>query len=138
MALPGVTIYPVQVSGCAPLKRAWDLLAPDFDMGRATASPENFMWPWDKPTSVASGLLDDITYDWIPLLKGTLASGGKPVVVPEATLIETHRIATSVSGLNVSHTGVAGLAGLVGNSPKTGTAVAVLFTGVDRQSEELT
>ena len=107
-------------------------------MGRATASPENFMWPWDKPTSVASGLLDDITYDWIPLLKGTLASGGKPVVVPEATLIETHRIATSVSGLNVSHTGVAGLAGLVGNSLKTGTAVAVLFTGVDRQSEELT
>ena len=138
MALPGVTIYPVQVSGCAPLKRAWDLLAPDFDMGRATASPEHFMWPWDKPTSAASGLLDDITYDWIPLLKGTLASGGNPVVVPEATLIETHRIATSVSGLNVSHTGVAGLAGLVGNSPKTGTAVAVLFTGVDRQSEELT
>ena len=134
MALPGVPIYPVQISGCAPLKRAWDLLAPDFDMAKAATTPENFMWPWDKPTSAASGLLDDITYDWIPLLEATLASGGKPVVASETTLIETHSVATSVTGLNVSPTGVAGLAGLVEASPKTGMVVAVLFTGVDRQS----
>ena len=135
MALPGVPIYPVQVSGCAPLKRAWDLLAPDFDMAEAADNPENFMWPWDEPSSAASGLLDDITYDWLPLLEATLVGGGEPIVVPEATLIETHRIATSVTGLNVSPTGVAGLAGLVEAPPKTGEVVAVLFTGVDRQNE---
>lgn len=133
MALPGVSIYPVQVSGCAPLKRAWDLLAPDFDMAKAADSPENFMWPWDEPKSAASGLLDDITYDWVPLLEATLVSGGEPVVVPEATLIETHRIATSVTGLHVSPTGVAGLAGLVVAPPKTGSVVGALFTGIDRQ-----
>lgn len=135
MALPGVSIYPVQVSGCAPLKRAWDLLAPDFDMRKAATTPEKFMWPWDQPNSAASGLLDDITYDWLPLLEATLLGGGEPVVVPEATLIETHRIATSVTGLNVSPTGVAGLAGLVEAPPKPGAVVGVLFTGIDRQNE---
>jgi len=64
-----------------------------------------------------------------------LVSGGEPVVVPEATLIETHRIATSVTGLNVSPTGVAGLAGLIEAPPRPGTVVGVLFTGIDRQNE---
>ena len=137
MALPNISLYPVQAAGCAPLKRAWDLLAPDFDMTKAKENPEDFMWPWDKPTSVASGILDDITYDWLPLLEATLASSGEPVVVPETSLIETHRIATSVTGLNVSPTGVAGLAGLVEAPPRAGTVVAVLFTGVDRQNEVL-
>ncbi|HAF69661.1 MAG TPA: hypothetical protein DCL16_11120, partial [Acidimicrobiaceae bacterium] len=134
-ALPNIAIYPVQVEGCAPLKRAWDLLAPDFDMTKAAASPESFMWPWDQPASAASGLLDDITYDWIPLSQATLDSGGHPIVVSEETLIETHRVATSVTGLNVSCTGVAGLAGLVETSPKNRSVVGVLFTGVDRELE---
>ncbi|HAA66539.1 MAG TPA: hypothetical protein DCE10_06810, partial [Acidimicrobiaceae bacterium] len=63
------------------------------------------MWPWDQPASAASGLLDDVTYDWLPLLEATIESGGVPVVVSETTLIETHKIATSVTGLNVSPTG---------------------------------
>ena len=60
-ALPNVALYPVQVAGCAPLKRAWDLLAPEFDLERGRANPEEFMWPWDQPSSAASGLLDDVT-----------------------------------------------------------------------------
>jgi threonine synthase len=133
-ALSDVAVYPVQVEGCAPFKRAWDLLAPDFDMGKATSTPERFMWPWDKPASVASGLLDDVTHDWLPLLEATLGSGGEPVVVSERTLIETHRVATSVTGLNVSPTGSAGLAGLVSASPEAEAVVGVLFTGIDRQT----
>jgi len=132
-ALPDVAIYPIQTEGCAPLKRAWDLLAPDFDISKAVAEPENFMWPWAQPTSAASGLLDDITYDWIPLSQATLASGGHPIVVSEETLIETHRVATSVTGLNVSYTGVAGLAGLVEAPPEHDAVVGVLFTGIDRE-----
>ena len=65
-ALPNVALYPVQVAGCAPLKRAWDLLAPKFDLEKGRANPEEFMWPWDQPSSAASGLLDDVTYDWLP------------------------------------------------------------------------
>ena len=134
-ALPNVALYPVQVAGCAPLKRAWDLLAPEFDLERGRANPEEFMWPWDQPSSAASGLLDDVTYDWLPLLEATIESGGTPLVVPETTLIETHEIATSVTGLNVSPTGVAGLAGLVEASVEDGSVVGVLFTGIDRENE---
>ena len=57
------------------------------------------------------------------------------MVVSETTLIETHRVATSVTGLNVSPTGSAGLAGLVSAPPEAGAVVGVLFTGVDRQNE---
>ena len=134
-ALPNVALYPVQVAGCAPLKRAWDLLAPEFDLERGRANPEEFMWPWDQPSSAASGLLDDVTYDWLPLLEATIESGGTPLVVPETTLIETHEIATSVTGLNVSPTGVAGLAGLAEASVEDGSVVGVLFTGIDRENE---
>tara|TARA_B100000519_G_scaffold151528_1_gene132455 strand:- start:1525 stop:2646 length:1122 start_codon:yes stop_codon:yes gene_type:complete len=134
-ALPDVTIYPVQVAGCAPLKRAWDLLAPEFDLESAQANPERFMWPWDQPASAASGLLDDVTYDWLPLLEATIESGGVPVVVSETTLIETHKIATSVTGLNVSPTGVAGLAGLAETSVEDGSVVGILFTGINRENE---
>ncbi len=134
-ALPNVALYPVQVAGCAPLKRAWDLLAPEFDLERGRANPEEFMWPWDQPSSAASGLLDYVTYDWLPLLEATIESGGTPLVVPETTLIETHEIATSVTGLNVSPTGVAGLAGLAEASVEDGSVVGVLFTGIDRENE---
>ncbi|SUZ67777.1 uncharacterized protein METZ01_LOCUS20631 [marine metagenome] len=137
-ALPNVAVYPVQVEGCAPFKRAWDLLAPDFDIEAAALAPQKFMWPWNQPTSAASGLLDDITYDWLPLLKATLASGGEPVVVTETTLVETHRVATSVSGLDVSPTGAAGLAGLVSAPQHAGAVVAVVFTGIDRQNKVTT
>ena len=110
-------------------------MAPKFDLERGRANPEEFMWPWDQPSSAASGLLDDVTYDWLRLLEATIESGGAPVVVPETTLIETHQVATSVTGLNVSPTGVAGLAGLVEASVEDGSVVGVLFTGIDRENE---
>ena len=85
-ALPNVALYPVQVAGALHSKQQ-DLLAPKFDLERGQANWE-FMWPWDQPSSAASGLLDDVTYDWLPLLEATIESGGAPVVVPETTLIE--------------------------------------------------
>lgn len=134
-ALPNVAVYPVQVEGCAPFRRAWDLLAPDFDADAAALMPEKFMWPWDQPASAASGLLDNVTCDWLPLLDATLASGGEPVVVPESTLISTHSVAKRVTGLDVSPTGAAGLAGLVCASQQAGAVVAVVFTGIDRRDK---
>ena len=59
------------------------------------------------------------------------------MVVTESTLVETHRVATSVTGLDVSPTGAAGLAGLVSASHHAGAVVAVVFTGIDRQNKVL-
>ena len=51
-----------------------------------------FMWPWEtEPRSVADGILDDETYDWLAVVRAMLASGGRPIVVDEATLVEAER-----------------------------------------------
>lgn len=132
LAVPGARLFPVQAEGCAPLRRAWDRLAPDFDLDDAAAHPADFMWPWeDEPTSAATGILDDVTYDWLPLLRRTLATGGEPLVVPEATIVEAHRLARAHTSIPVSATGTAGFAGLLHHRPGDGH-LAVAFTGVER------
>jgi threonine synthase len=36
------------------------------------------MWPWEEPPhSVASGILDDETYDWLAVLRGVVAPGAR-------------------------------------------------------------
>jgi threonine synthase len=137
MALPGVPIFPVQAEGCAPLRRAWDLLAPEFDFAAAEADPSAFMWPWEHPQSYATGILDDVTYDWLPLLRATRASGGEPVVAPEPLVVRAHELAREVTDIPVCATGAAGLAGLVHQPPPTTAGnprpkVALFFTGIDR------
>lgn len=139
LALPGASLYPVQAQGCAPLRQAWDRLAPDFDWTAARSEPDAYMTPWPDPTSAASGILDDITYDWLPLLELTRASGGHPIVVPEAMIVAAHERAGMVTGLSVSATGTAGYAGLLAEPPAFGERpgadephVVVLFTGVER------
>jgi threonine synthase len=95
------------------------------------------MWPWEsEPKSIATGILDDETYDWLAVVGGMLRSGGRPTVVSEDLLAEAHRRGTD-AGFCVDATGTAGLAGLlalrsegvVGPDEK----VAVLFTGTARE-----
>ena len=95
------------------------------------------MWPWEtEPHSVATGILDDETYDWLAIVRGTLASGGAPVVVDESTLIEANDLARATTGIDVDPTGTAGLAGLLElrrhGLVAPDETVAVLFTGVRR------
>lgn len=130
--LGAVPLHPVQTAGCAPLRRAWDRLAPEFDFDDAARRPQDFMWPWDDPASAASGILDDITYDWVPLLRRTRDTGGEPVVVDEAIVVRAHELGRD-AGVLVSATGTAGLAGVMASPPPAGTRVAVLFTGVERE-----
>lgn len=130
-ALADATVYPVQAEGCAPLRRAWDQLRPDFDFDAAKADPTSFMWPWDEPSSAATGILDDITYDWLPLARQTLRSGGEPVVASESAILEAGALARAHTDFDVSFTGTAGLAGLLAARPESGHHV-VLFSGVDR------
>jgi threonine synthase len=118
--------------------------------GSATASTEHalryaathrsaFMWPWeDVPHSVATGILDDETYDWVAVLRGMAASGGTTLVVDESTLKCANQLGAQTTGIAVSHTGSAGLAGLLQLQREglitPGARVGVLFTGAQRQA----
>jgi threonine synthase len=95
------------------------------------------MWPWeDEPRSVAHGILDDETYDWLAVVEGMLATGGRALVVDEETLEEANSLARETTGIDVDHTGSAGLAGLLALRAIGHVAdderIAVLFTGVVR------
>jgi threonine synthase len=143
-AVPAVPrIDTVQTESAWPLKRAFDSLEllPDLDYARRHRS--EFMWPWEQePHSIAGGILDDETYDWLAVAEGMLATGGRPVVVGEATLADANHLAVAATGIDVDPTGSAGLAGLLALRAAGEVAederVALLFTGVVRrpQTEE--
>jgi threonine synthase len=95
------------------------------------------MWPWEtEPRSVAEGILDDETYDWAAVVGGMLATDGSPVLVSEETLGEANDLGREGTGIDVDHTGSAGLAGLLELSRRVelrpDERVGVLFTGVRR------
>ena len=64
------------------------------------------------------------------------ATGGTTVVADEETLREANRLARETTGIVVSHTGSAGLAGLLqlrrDGVVAAGARVGVLFSGVIR------
>ena len=139
-------VHTVQTQGAAPLRRAWERL--QQQSGPAAASTEDamrdaaahrsrYMWPWEAvPYSVATGILDDETYDWLAVLRGMAATGGRSVVVDEATLLQANQWALQTTDIAVSHTGSAGLAGLLqlrrDGAIAAGARVAVVFSGVQR------
>jgi threonine synthase len=96
-----------------------------------------FMRPWEKtPHSVAHGILDDETYDWAAVVEGMLKTGGWPLVVGEDLLLEANTVAREATGVNVDHTGSAGLAGAMKavtlDARLATERVAVIFSGVSR------
>ena len=124
-------LVPVQTEGCAPLERAWRRLG-DTPLDEAARHRGRFMWPWEAtPHSAAHGILDDETYDWWAIAQGMRASGGAPVVAPEAAVLRAHALARPHAGIAASATGTSGLAGLLA-APAPGQSVAVLLTGVER------
>ena len=143
-------LYAVQTEGCAPLRQAWDRLSAlssevgmDAAVEAAAADPARFMRPWappegDTPQSIATGILDDVTYDWLPIAWGVAATGGDVVVAPEHLVAEAHALARRWTDVPVDPTGTAGLAGLLAvrrnGSVADGARVGVLFTGADRSA----
>ncbi len=137
-------IHTVQTRGAAPLERAWARLQErrgganaEDALRYAAAHRSSFMWPWEEaPHSIAEGIVDDETYDWLALLRGMAATGGTTVIANEETLKEANRIGRGATGIAVSHTGSAGLAGLLclrrDGLIASGARVGVLFTGVQR------
>ena len=93
------------------------------------------MWPWEtEPHSAADGILDDETYDWIGVLDAMADTGGSPVVASEDHVLAAHQMAHSLTNINVSATGSAGLAGLLAMRSDIGNdeRVVVIFSGVAR------
>jgi threonine synthase len=159
-------IHTVQTAGGYPLKRAYDKLsarvidrlglAEGIEARRADriasrfGSPavqeelrygathrSEFMWPWEEePKSIAHGILDDETYDWLAVVRGVLETGGWPITVSEEELVRANELARELTGIDVDHTGSSGLAGLLHlkeeGSVRSDQNLGVLFTGVQR------
>jgi threonine synthase len=131
----------VQTEGAWPLKRAFDALeadgGPGYSLEYAATHRSRFMRPWEtEPRSIAHGILDDETYDWLAVVEGMHATGGRPLVVDEETLATAHELGRRTTGIDVDATGSAGLAGLLAlranGEVGDGERVGVLFTGAAR------
>jgi threonine synthase len=139
--------HTVQTTGGHPLERAHARLSArlsaasgqtDIDgaLHDAARHRSSYMWPWEsEPHSIATGILDDETYDWRAVVEGMLATGGRPLVVSEDRLRRAHLLGHA-AGYAVDPTGSAGLAGLLdllaAGDVGPDDRVGVLFTGVDR------
>jgi threonine dehydratase len=119
-------LHVVQVETSAPMARAWNR----WQGGGRTWG--DCMWPWESPPrSAAEGILDDETYDWLGVVEALAATDGFAVVVPEAGVVAAHQMAREATGIGVSATGTAGLAGLVARRAEVGDdeRVVVIFSG---------
>ena len=139
----------VQTQGAFPLARAYEGVAERVASGQtidaalafaARHRPE-FMWPWEAaPHSVAHGILDDETYDWQAVVAGMLRTGGTPLVVDEATLEAANVLARDSTGIDVDHTGSAGLAGLLqlarDGALRPDETVVICLSGISRHPEQ--
>jgi threonine synthase len=121
----------VQTAGCAPIARAWKLLS-GASLDDAVRHRSRFMWPWGQtPSSAASGILDDETYDWWEAAKGARETGGGAVVADEATVVRAYNLGKTHTTIRASATGTAGLAGLMAIGTPDESA-AVIFSGSDQ------
>ena len=107
----------------------------------AATHRSEFMWPWEtEPRSVATGILDDETYDWLAVVEAMLATGGWPVVVDEATLVTANALGRETTGIDADETATAGLAGLIqtlaAGVDSADETIALLFTGRRRGASD--
>ena len=124
--MSGITprLHTVQTEACAPLARAWR---------------DKEMRAWEHVgTSAADGILDDETYDWRAVVNAMATSHGSPVVVAESDVLAANEIGVRTTGIDASHTGTAGLAGLLAmlradvDRVMPDERVAIVFSGVRR------
>ena len=105
-----------------------------FDLDEALAGADDVMVPWPgTPTSVASGILDDVTYDWRTVLRHQIVTGGYPILVDEETFVAARQLVATQADPAPHETGAAGLAGLLTHAATSPASVAgpavVLLTG---------
>ncbi|MEE2769141.1 MAG: hypothetical protein VX833_08000, partial [Actinomycetota bacterium] len=86
----------------------------------------------------ATGILDDVTYDWRPIVWDMACGGtpGGPIVAAEEHVLAAHQLVRDHTDVSADATGTAGLAGLL-SSRRDGCVdptdrVALLLTGRSR------
>lgn len=80
----------------------------------AVEHPARFMQPWhEEPKSVAHGILDDVTYDWLAIIKAILKTGGRALFVTEEQLEQANGLVNETTAIGADHTGTAGVAGVM-------------------------
>ena len=120
----------VQTAGCAPFARCWQRLS-GVELTEAVRHRSRFMWPWaSTPAGAATGILDDETYDWWEAAKGARETGGDALIVDEDAIMRAYDLSKTHTGIRVSTTGTAGLAGLFATAAG-GKSAAVVFSGRD-------
>jgi threonine dehydratase len=125
-------LFATQTEGCAPLSRAWSTAMDDDAMASHWS---RHMRAWDaEPRSLADGILDDETYDWVADVVELRATRGRVVVANENNVVRAAEIARPITGIDVSPTGAAGLAGLLEVRDAFGdeARVVLAFSGVRR------
>ena len=128
-------LHAVQAEGCAPLARAWQRALDTGGVHNVASRWDQCMWPWEtEPHSLADGILDDETYDWIGIVEGMASTGGSPVVASEASVAAAFRMSHDLTPVNVSPTGSAGLAGVleIREHIEDNERVVVVMSGVRR------
>ena len=97
----------------------------------------HYMWPWEsEPVSVADGILDDETYDWIVDLGEIDRTEGRVVVATEDQVKRAAKLVPTIAGIDASPTGTAGVAGLVAeieSGALSGGDVLVVASGILRR-----
>lgn len=107
---------------------------------RAALHRSRYMRPVTAPAiSVASGILDDETYDWFAIVHAMIQTGGWPVLVDEPDLILARDQANREFGVPADATGSAGLAGVnvarTDHPHATDEVIGVLLTGRARRPQ---
>jgi len=129
-----VPLYAVQTQGCAPLARAWASARHETNPAKNWAT---HMWPWEtEPQSLADGILDDETYDWVADVEQLRQTSGEVVVASEDLVVLASTMGVETTGIPVSPTGTAGLAGLLASQSHftPNSNVAVMFSGINRST----
>lgn len=108
------------------------------ELAEARAHRSRYMWPWEtEPHSVATGILDDETYDWAVIVEAMLRTGGWPLVIEDADFVAARAAVGRVAGIEAEATGTAGVAGLMAlaraGALRAGEHVAALVTGAARK-----
>jgi threonine synthase len=105
-------LFATQAAGCAPLVHAW-AMAQSFGVDDVAGRWGEAMSPWLDPTSAATGILDDETYDWHGVVHSLQRSGGDVIVATEAHIAEANRLVNDIVGITSDHTATAAMAGLL-------------------------
>ncbi len=129
----------VQTEGCAPLARALIRTGEVGGLEAARRDRTQVMWPWPNPHSIATGILDDETYDWYAAVDGMLATGGRAVVVGDELVAEANRLVRTHTAMTPCLTGTAGVAGWLAQARAGAIGqdeeVGLVITGIDRSEE---